>query len=229
LDPKAEEGIFVGCCESTRTYRIWIPSKRRIVISRNVIVDEQNQSLKDEKVPTTTPFDLFFRQDSTEDPKTDGCTNADRQTADDKQEQSESSTTMTEDTAVETPHTEEDAAQAEETSNNEEPAAQAEETSNNEEPDPTEEIAGQPTAEIPTTKRKSSRTPVFSEKFLEWKRSLSKNKENKSTSFGMEVTSTILTEKPEPRTYKEAMESEDAEKWKSATEDEYKSLMANLT
>ena len=30
------------------------------------------------------------------------------------------------------------------------------------------------------------------------------NKENKSTSFGMEVISTILTEKPEPKTYKEA-------------------------
>ncbi|EFX66644.1 hypothetical protein DAPPUDRAFT_116136 [Daphnia pulex] len=122
---------------------------------------------------------------------------------------------MAEDTAVEVPHKEEDATQAEKTSNNEEPAAQAEDTSNNEEPDPTEEIADQPTAEIPTTKRKSSRTPVFSGKFLEWKRSLSKNKENKSKSFGMEVTSTILTEKPEPRTYKEAMESEDAEKWKT--------------
>ncbi|EFX69237.1 hypothetical protein DAPPUDRAFT_113840 [Daphnia pulex] len=69
--------------------------------------------------------------DSTEDPKTDDSTSADRQSADDKQEQSESSTKMAEDKAVEVPHTEEDAARAEETSNNEELAAQAEETSNN--------------------------------------------------------------------------------------------------
>ena len=45
----------------------------------------------------------------------------------------------------------------------------------------------------------------------------------------MEVSSIILTEKAEPRNYKEAMKSEDAVEWKAAIEEEVNSLLANQT
>ncbi len=43
-----------------------------------------------------------------------------------------------------------------------------------------------------------------------------KNKANKIISFGMEVASSSVTEKTEPKNYKEAMKSEEAEQWKNA-------------
>jgi hypothetical protein len=63
LDPKAVEGIFVGCCLTTKAYRIWVPSRRRIEISRNVILHESNQQMQDKKPVIGTPFDSFLLQD----------------------------------------------------------------------------------------------------------------------------------------------------------------------
>ena len=64
LDPKALEGIFVGCCPFTKAYRVWIESDRRIQISRNVVIDESNQMPQYEaEQPLThlvTPFDSFL-------------------------------------------------------------------------------------------------------------------------------------------------------------------------
>jgi hypothetical protein len=57
------------------------------------------------------------------------------------------------------------------------------------------------------TRRQSYRTPVFSEKFLEWRKSLSKDKVNKIISFEIEVASSSVTGKTEPKNYKEAMKS----------------------
>ena len=51
---------------------------------------------------------------------------------------------------------------------------------------------------------------MFNEKFLEWKKSLTKSKQNQNLLSAIEATSIILAEKPEPRNYKEAMKSEDA-------------------
>lgn len=65
LDPKAIEGIFVGCCPLAKAYRIWIESKRRIEVSRNVIIDESNQmSAFEEKEQKSrfTPFDFLLPQ-----------------------------------------------------------------------------------------------------------------------------------------------------------------------
>lgn len=45
----------------------------------------------------------------------------------------------------------------------------------------------------------------------------------------MEVASSSVTEKTEPKNYKEAMKSEEAEQWKNAIEDEYQSLITNNT
>lgn len=40
LEAKCIEGVLVGFCENTKAYRIYIPSQRRVVVSRDVIIDE---------------------------------------------------------------------------------------------------------------------------------------------------------------------------------------------
>ena len=40
LDPKAVEGVLVDHCEHTKGYRIYIPEQRKVIISRDVIIDE---------------------------------------------------------------------------------------------------------------------------------------------------------------------------------------------
>jgi hypothetical protein len=121
----------------------------------------------------------------------------------------------TEDLTMEVTHVEE-VPSVEETPNTEDSQSLQEELSN--------------TTETSMTRRQSSRTPVFSEKFLELRKSLSKDKANKIISFGMEVASRSVIGKTEPKNYKEAMmKSEEAKQWKSAIEDEYQSLITNNT
>ena len=40
LDAKCVEGVLVGYCENTKAYRVYIPSQRRVAVSRDVIIDE---------------------------------------------------------------------------------------------------------------------------------------------------------------------------------------------
>ncbi|GKG20522.1 retrovirus-related pol polyprotein from transposon TNT 1-94, partial [Tanacetum coccineum] len=40
LDPRGEKGIFIGYGDGVKGYRIWSPSKRRVIFSRDVTFDE---------------------------------------------------------------------------------------------------------------------------------------------------------------------------------------------
>ncbi len=40
LEPKCIEGYLVGYCESTKGYRVYIPDIKKVIISRDVIIDE---------------------------------------------------------------------------------------------------------------------------------------------------------------------------------------------
>lgn len=60
LDLKAVERNFVGCCNTTKGYRIWIPSKKRVEASRNVIVDESPRPTSPNEQSITTPFDILY-------------------------------------------------------------------------------------------------------------------------------------------------------------------------
>lgn len=42
LDPKGREGIFVGYFDTSKAFRVWIPEKQKVVISRDVLVDESS-------------------------------------------------------------------------------------------------------------------------------------------------------------------------------------------
>ena len=44
LDSKARECIFVGYCSTTKAYRLWCPRKKKIVVARDVIFDEDTSS-----------------------------------------------------------------------------------------------------------------------------------------------------------------------------------------
>jgi hypothetical protein len=69
--------------------------------------------------------------------------------------------------------------------------------------------------------RCSERTPAYTQAFLDWRRSLSKDGPNPDLNFGMEALSIANSIEPyEPHTLKEAMSSEQAELWKVAAEDE---------
>lgn len=62
---KAIEGIFVGCCEFKKAYRIWIESKRKIEISQNVVVDQSktyHSLMLYNQLPSLPPSIFSFRQ-----------------------------------------------------------------------------------------------------------------------------------------------------------------------
>ncbi|KAL1569220.1 Retrovirus-related Pol polyprotein from transposon TNT 1-94 [Salvia divinorum] len=42
LDPRAKKGVFVGYGDGVKGYRIWSPSENRVILSRNVVFDENS-------------------------------------------------------------------------------------------------------------------------------------------------------------------------------------------
>lgn len=84
LEPKCVEGILVGFCESTKAYRVYIPSQRKVIVSLDVIIDETKgcDVLNSDHVPddpvTNSLFDPFIHQTTTattETPRTAAAEN----------------------------------------------------------------------------------------------------------------------------------------------------------
>ncbi|KAJ4710294.1 Retrovirus-related Pol polyprotein from transposon TNT 1-94 [Melia azedarach] len=42
LEPRAKKGVFVGYGDGVKGYRIWSPSEKRVILSRNVVFDENS-------------------------------------------------------------------------------------------------------------------------------------------------------------------------------------------
>ena len=42
LEPRAKLGVFMGYEEGVKGYRIWSPSENRVILSRNVVFDENS-------------------------------------------------------------------------------------------------------------------------------------------------------------------------------------------
>lgn len=59
LDPKAVECILVGYCENTKSFRMWNPATRRIIISRDVVFKEDGFFKDAPSVPASDYEALF--------------------------------------------------------------------------------------------------------------------------------------------------------------------------
>ncbi|KAJ4704584.1 Retrovirus-related Pol polyprotein from transposon TNT 1-94 [Melia azedarach] len=42
LEPRAKKGVFVGYGDGVKGYRIWSPSEKRVILSRNIVFDENS-------------------------------------------------------------------------------------------------------------------------------------------------------------------------------------------
>ena len=42
LEPRAKKGVFVGYGDGVKGFRIWSPSEKRVILSRNVVFDENS-------------------------------------------------------------------------------------------------------------------------------------------------------------------------------------------
>ena len=52
LDPYGEKGLLVGYSEISKAYRVYIPSRRRIIVSRDVQFDEDRALRRSLDLPT---------------------------------------------------------------------------------------------------------------------------------------------------------------------------------
>lgn len=58
-DSKAERGIFVGYCDDTKGYRVWFPDEQKIGISRDVVFREDDTQVEIESSPNKKPNGNF--------------------------------------------------------------------------------------------------------------------------------------------------------------------------
>ena len=205
LDAKAQEVILVGYCNSSKAYRLWNPVTRRIIISRDVIFDEDspfggyNQKISKQDHTIHDPLQL----------STDFLSNIQMKVG------------ITNDpvtTAMEHPETALSIApeetQGEILSPDTTDTLESETMASNI-PEPSQTVT-QP-SETPN-RRRSSRTPIFTDKYKKYRQSI--------LSTDQEHGSAMIAE---PSSYNEAIYSEEATLWKSAIKEEYDSLIQNET
>jgi hypothetical protein len=58
FQPKCIEGVLVGFCESSKAYRVYIPTQRKVVVSLDVIIDETRRY--GGEIPYPNAFDLLI-------------------------------------------------------------------------------------------------------------------------------------------------------------------------
>jgi hypothetical protein len=205
-EAKAVEGIFVGCDSNTKGFRVWIPSQRKVEISRNVIIieDEAEKSEKEITLQTnrSTPFDFFFTEDELLQRAEE-----DLQPPDEILPPAEEVLPPAEEMQVEAV------------------AQPPAEVMQLEQVEPVIAAPLQQQQQNPPAPRRSSRTPAHTEEFLEWRASLRHHHANfASPDFLEEMLGSDPNAPYEPPTYKKAMECEDKEKWHAASNEEMNSL-----
>ena len=70
LEPRAKKGVFVGYGDGVKGFRIWSPSERRVILSRNVVFDENsmfNPTVKSVVVSENCSVEKQVEQQATED------------------------------------------------------------------------------------------------------------------------------------------------------------------
>jgi transposase InsO family protein len=199
LDPKSQEGIFVGYCDASKAFRVWIHEKQRVVISRDVLIDENNIF----KGPSSEERHiLIFPESNFSEETTDGSPTPDVETPHLPAEPGTELSTQDPESAEKNTEFEENAEDeqiygGENIPEGEQNTEQTEENS------------------ASVQLRRSNRQPIYSEKFKDWRRNLGLLSCN--------------SQPHEPLTYNEAVMSDVAHLWRPAIDDEYASLMKNET
>jgi len=207
LDPKSREGIFVGYCESSKAFRAWIPNKQKIVISRDVFIDETNTffSGTDNSGSESIWFPPYETQPELTLSEPETTSNANIFT----QASTELSSPVPSPEQMDT-ETESSTSLIEETR----PCEIASVPDITSVPDVAPDVPATGQDQSRPGPRRSLRVPVPTEKYGEWKESL-----------GL----VSLVDPQEPQTYTEALASDESLLWKTAIDDEYSSLITNET
>ena len=232
LDPKAVECIFVGYCENSKSFRMWNPATRRIIISRDVIFKEEtvNQEVSLEEA---ADYDSFFplEKDSGFPPTGPVHDGEDLEAtlpqqiegAEEHHESQMEPDGVEETQTVETADNQEEAPALDIVDNQVEAPAQI--IADNQEEAPAlgtvDDQEEEPFYGWEETRRRSSRIHKQMEKVG------LRSVEETLTEDGS--WKEISTSQKLPKDYQEAISSEDAHNWKMAIKEEYSSLMENGT
>ena len=69
LDSKSRNMVFVGYSSMSKAFRMWDPTERKIVISRDVVFDEDFHDLKNEDISfPSSPTSIILNDDTTSQP-----------------------------------------------------------------------------------------------------------------------------------------------------------------
>ena len=229
LDARSQEGIFVGRCNTQNASRIFIPDTRKIVVSKDVKIDEEvlyrdmkdlppltvNKSKKNFFLPSHHSFlyTLFLQHElritDTEDEEMD-VDNAEPITHPNDPQPDEASIPSTD------------------ANFNENRPIHDNPTINRDEIPPNTTNHQRDEDSPPRRVRQSSRAPKYSERFLEWQQSLAKQATLSSTSAEVQEINTPSLPL-EPSSYLEAISCADSKYWIPAIFEEYDSLIQNGT
>jgi hypothetical protein len=231
LEARSQEGIFVGRCNTQNASRVFIPNSRKIEVSKNVKVDEEvlYRDMKNLPSSTVTPsIRLFFLRHylylyplpQHELRITD---TADEEMNVDEAEPLAHPNGPQSDEAS-TPFT--DANLIEDVPIHDNPIVNEEETlpeimiHEDKTPSTTKTYQRDEDSRPQQRVRQSTRTPKYSEKFLEWQQSLAKQATLSSVSA---ETQEVNTPSPslEPSSYLEAISCADSKYWIPAIFEEY--------
>lgn len=229
LDARSEEGAFVGFSDTQKASRIFIPSTPpRVVVSHDVKIDETTMyrrtdkeekasSNKDEETAVTEDMEVDDEIQTVPVSPMDNTTNNIRT-------HTPIQTSPMDNEDHHHRNSSEELYPATINHETEEPIADNIEV-NNTENGSTENIQVVPES----NNRRSSRQPRYSDRYLEYRKSLARQ----AITFGMPATvrntKTNQSQPFEPSTYTEAVTCEDAEQWIPAIFEEYESLMQNDT
>lgn len=217
LDPKAEICWFVGYCEETKAWLLWNPTTRKFIKSRDVTFEEtslindyteQSQTECSPCEPYQLVLNIFQSQglfvpesEETRDITVPDIQNVELIQHDEIQEE------------------------------NHVPMEESLDDQDNQQEPPLlpvieNEPLLQPDNELHDYRRRSERLPVYTERYNEYRRSLGKEAllDNQ-----LLLSSALFTEAFEPQSYKEALNSKDADKWMKAFQEEYDSHIENKT
>ncbi len=70
-NPKSKKGVFVGYCDDTKGYRVWLPDEKKIMIARDITFKEETSALVEESSSVVVPVIVSNQDSSAEENESD--------------------------------------------------------------------------------------------------------------------------------------------------------------